>query len=139
MPEPFVLRFFPSIFREAVLDDSSTWQLRQGTDKLLQVYGLNFLCRVNLPNLIPDSVGSLILCVLFCYDLMVSILEGKSLQCAHLEHFFPFNLDFSFMGHQTWLGYPTGEGKCCWTYPELFHWGSSSCTASILYLELANS
>ena len=56
--------------------------------------------------MITDSIGSLVLCVLFCYDLMVSVLEGKSLQCAHLEHFF-FLLIWTFPLWDIKLGWGT--------------------------------
>ena len=44
---PFVLRVFPSRFPVMVPAAPSTWQLRQGTDKLLRVDGLDFICRLS--------------------------------------------------------------------------------------------
>ena len=38
----------------------STWQLRQGPDKLLRVDGLDFICRLSLPNSTASSASLLV-------------------------------------------------------------------------------
>ena len=46
-----------------------------------------------------------------------SVLEGKSHQCAHQEHFFPLSLNTSFMGQANLVGYPFIDERYCWTVP----------------------
>ena len=65
---PFVLRVFPSRFPVMVPAAPSTWQLRQGTDKLLRVDGLHFICRVSLSNSTASSASLLVFMLPFCVN-----------------------------------------------------------------------
>ena len=72
--------------------------------------------------MIAGSVGSLVLSVLLYEEPMGSILECKSLRCAHLEHFFPLNQGFFFTEQTNAWDTNLQRGGIVAPYPELVHW-----------------
>lgn len=83
-------------------------------DPQIPIESMDSIC---LPKSVAGSAGSLVLCAFLCYELTSSILEGKSLQCAHEERFSPSKWALPLQDKPVWLGYPVGEGKYCWTLP----------------------